>query len=167
MATTTYKEILQRLFVTNSNKFVTYGLGNMGRLHSALGNPMETFHVVHVAGTNGKGSVCHKVAKALEHAGHRTGLFTSPHNTCFRERAAVNGQMITEAEVSKTKNTCSFPERRFNSPSGSFRSSTCYRTYGILQRWRILTHHSSSVQLLCLSRISQSRSATSLCWRLG
>ena len=54
---------------------------------------------MHVAGTNGKGSVCVKIAKSLELAGHRVGLLISPHISSFRERISINGTFITEDEV--------------------------------------------------------------------
>jgi len=65
----------------------------------ALGNPEKELKVVHVAGTNGKGTVSHMVAAALQRAGHVTGLFTSPHLVDFRERIRVNGEVISEDEV--------------------------------------------------------------------
>ena len=101
MRRASYGDVLRKLYATNKNVTVAYGLDNSIKLHSALGNPLDSYQVVHVAGTNGKGSVCFKVAKALEKSGFRTGLFTSPHNTCFRERATVNGKMISEAQVRK------------------------------------------------------------------
>ena len=64
-----------------------------------LGDPQEDYLTIHVAGTNGKGSVSHMLASVLQHAGYRVGLFTSPHLRDFRERMRVNGKMITEREV--------------------------------------------------------------------
>lgn len=64
-----------------------------------LGNPHERLRTIHVAGTNGKGSVCHMLAAVLHSAGLRTGLFTSPHLIDFRERIRVDGAMIPEAAV--------------------------------------------------------------------
>ena len=55
--------------------------------------------IIHIAGTNGKGSVAIKTAKTLELAGHRTGLFVSPHISSFRERMSVDGVPISEEEV--------------------------------------------------------------------
>src|SRR5438309_8800996 len=55
--------------------------------------------VIHVAGTNGKGSVCAMIDAVARAAGHRTGLFTSPHLISFRERIRVNGREISEDEV--------------------------------------------------------------------
>ena len=69
------------------------------RVCAALGHPERKLKFVHVAGTNGKGTVCHMVAAALQCAGHRVGLFTSPHLVDFRERIRVDGGMIPEADV--------------------------------------------------------------------
>ena len=66
---------------------------------AALGNPEKDLKFVHVAGTNGKGTVCHMVAAALQQAGCRVGLFTSPHLVDFRERIRVNGECIPEKAV--------------------------------------------------------------------
>ena len=64
-----------------------------------LGNPHSNYLTIHVAGTNGKGSVSHMLASVLQHAGYRVGLFTSPHLRDFRERMRVDGKMISEREV--------------------------------------------------------------------
>ena len=64
-----------------------------------LGNPQRNFFTVHVAGTNGKGSVSHMIAAVLQQAGYRTGLFTSPHLKDFRERIRVDGEMIPKHKV--------------------------------------------------------------------
>lgn len=74
-----------------------FDLDGTRALLQALGNPHERFRSVHVAGTNGKGSVCAMVERALRQAGHRTGLFTSPHLVDFRERIRVNGRWVDEA----------------------------------------------------------------------
>ncbi len=73
----------------------------MMKLAEELGNPHEDYRIVHVAGTNGKGSVCLKTAAGLQEAGLKVGLFTSPHICCFRERIRVNSEMISEDEVVK------------------------------------------------------------------
>jgi dihydrofolate synthase / folylpolyglutamate synthase len=62
-------------------------------------NPHRHYKKIHVAGTNGKGSVSHMLAAILQLAGYHTGLFTSPHLRDFRERVRVNGDMIPEQEV--------------------------------------------------------------------
>lgn len=74
-------------------------LDNTLELDRAFGHPHRQFRTVHVAGTNGKGSVSHMTASILQEAGYRTGLYTSPHLKDFRERIRVNGIMIGEDEV--------------------------------------------------------------------
>ena len=61
-----------------------------------LGNPEQNLWIIHVAGTNGKGSVCAYMSSILQEAGYRTAVFTSPHLVDMRERFAVNGEMISE-----------------------------------------------------------------------
>lgn len=74
-------------------------LGNTKALCKVLGNPEKQFKTIHIAGTNGKGSVSHMLAAILQSAGFKTGLYTSPHLRDFRERIRVNGEMISEDEV--------------------------------------------------------------------
>nr|WP_321452916.1 folylpolyglutamate synthase/dihydrofolate synthase family protein [uncultured Carboxylicivirga sp.] len=62
-------------------------------------HPHKNFKTIHVAGTNGKGSVSHCLASVLQQAGYKTGLYTSPHLIDFRERIKVNGEMISEQAV--------------------------------------------------------------------
>lgn len=64
-----------------------------------LGDPQKNYKTIHVAGTNGKGSVSHMLASVLQHSGYRVGLFTSPHLRDFRERMRVDGEMISERRV--------------------------------------------------------------------
>jgi len=75
------------------------GLENPRRLAAALGNPQSELKIIHVAGTNGKGSVCAMLESIHRNAGFKTGLFTSPHLVSFRERIQINRQLIAEAEV--------------------------------------------------------------------
>lgn len=75
------------------------GLETSFSLAEAFGNPHKAFKSVHVAGTNGKGSVSHTIAAILQSSGYKVGLYTSPHLVDFRERMRVNGEMITEEEV--------------------------------------------------------------------
>ncbi|MGZ5135352.1 MAG: bifunctional folylpolyglutamate synthase/dihydrofolate synthase, partial [Flavitalea sp.] len=63
-------------------------------LCESLNNPQEKFKSVHIAGTNGKGSVSHMLAAILQTAGYKTGLYTSPHLKDFHERIKINGEMI-------------------------------------------------------------------------
>ena len=64
-----------------------------------IGNPQRSYFVIHVAGTNGKGSVSNMLASVLQQAGYQVGLFTSPHLTDFRERIRINGEMISKQKV--------------------------------------------------------------------
>jgi dihydrofolate synthase/folylpolyglutamate synthase len=80
------------------NQSVELGLWQITRLLDRLDHPERDFPAVHVAGTNGKGSVCAMAAAALQRAGHRVGLLTSPHLVDFTERIRVNGEPIREAD---------------------------------------------------------------------
>ncbi len=75
------------------------GLGRVESFCRSLGDPHKDYHTIHVAGTNGKGSVAHALASVLQSAGYRTGLYTSPHLLDFRERMRVDGRMISERAV--------------------------------------------------------------------
>lgn len=76
------------------------GLDRIKALCQSVGQPQERMgKVIHVAGTNGKGSVCHAIASVLQACGYKTGLFTSPHLLDFRERIRVNGRCISQSEV--------------------------------------------------------------------
>ncbi len=71
-------------------------LDNTIALCAALGNPQNNFPSIHIAGTNGKGSVSHMLAAIFQTAGYKTGLYTSPHLKDFRERIKVNGKMVDQ-----------------------------------------------------------------------
>ncbi len=74
-------------------------LTNTFRLCEALDNPQHKFKSVHVAGTNGKGSVSHMLASVFQQNGFKTGLYTSPHLVDFRERIRINGACVSEEFV--------------------------------------------------------------------
>ncbi|RMF05671.1 bifunctional folylpolyglutamate synthase/dihydrofolate synthase, partial [Candidatus Woesearchaeota archaeon] len=74
-------------------------LGRIRRLMKELGNPERTFKSVHVAGTNGKGSVCAMLASLLKEAGFKVGVYTSPHLVSFNERIVVDGEQISNDDV--------------------------------------------------------------------
>ncbi len=80
------------------------GLDNTWALLKLVGNPHEGLKTVHIAGTNGKGSTSHMIAAALQVAGYKTGLYTSPHLKDFRERIRINGAMIPEDAVAEFVN---------------------------------------------------------------
>lgn len=101
----TYQETLDYLFtqipVFQKEGATAYkpGLDTIRQLDDWCINPHHNYPCVHVAGTNGKGSVSHLTASILQEAGHRTGLYTSPHLKDFRERIKVNGEQISEEYV--------------------------------------------------------------------
>ncbi|MBQ7968689.1 MAG: bifunctional folylpolyglutamate synthase/dihydrofolate synthase [Clostridia bacterium] len=75
------------------------GLERTQQLLEMMGNPQDKIKYVHVAGTNGKGSVCSMLSSVLCQAGYKTGLYTSPFVRQFNERMAINGQMISNDEL--------------------------------------------------------------------
>lgn len=87
----------------NDSQFtgIKLGLENTFRLLKATGNPQERLRFLHIAGTNGKGSVCAMLDSCLRVAGHKTGLYTSPHLVDFRERIRVDGVMISPQETAE------------------------------------------------------------------
>lgn len=94
-------ELLDWLFGLE-NMGIKLGLDNMRILLEALGNPQDSYSTIHVAGTNGKGSVSAFLASILSAEGYRTGLYTSPHFVDFEERIKVNGKQISEKELIDT-----------------------------------------------------------------
>ena len=93
-----YEESLAWLYATQQFG-IKLGLENIRGLLKALGNPQEQLSFLHVAGTNGKGSVCAILEAILRASGRRTGLYTSPHLVDFRERIRVNGEKIPPQAV--------------------------------------------------------------------
>ena len=77
------------------------GLDTTIKLDEHFGHPHKSFRSIHVAGTNGKGSVAHLIAAELQISGYKVGLYTSPHLIDFRERIRVNGTPIEEDYVVK------------------------------------------------------------------
>lgn len=75
------------------------GLGNIIALCKAMGDPQEQIKIIHVAGTNGKGTVSHLIAGMLQFSGHKVGLHTSPHYIDFRERMKVNGKLAPKSFI--------------------------------------------------------------------
>jgi len=99
-ATINYKEALAWLY--SLQRFgIKLGLENIRRLERALAIDVSAARIIHVAGTNGKGSVCAMINSICRDANYGTGLFTSPHLVTFRERICVNGEMISESEVAE------------------------------------------------------------------
>jgi dihydrofolate synthase/folylpolyglutamate synthase len=99
-----YREALAWLYGTQ--RFgIKLGLENVQRLFRELNVPAPDQRIIHVAGTNGKGSVCAIIDSISRAAGYRTGLFTSPHLVTYRERIRVNGQMISTDDVANGLST--------------------------------------------------------------
>jgi dihydrofolate synthase/folylpolyglutamate synthase len=92
-----YQDAIEFLFPRTTT--IKFGLDTTRALLAELGNPQDNFVSIHIGGTNGKGSVSTLVAAALQEAGLRVGLYTSPHLVSFRERILVNGAPISEAAV--------------------------------------------------------------------
>lgn len=94
----------------------TKDLKNTIVLLNYLDNPETKFKSIHIGGTNGKGSTSSLIASVLQEAGYKVGLYTSPHLKDFRERIRINGEMISEDEVTKfiTQNRCFFEENNLS-----------------------------------------------------
>lgn len=80
---------------------IKLGLENIRELLRRLGHPERSFRIIHVAGSNGKGSVCATLAEILHQGGYATGRYTSPHLHSFTERIQINGEPISELEVAE------------------------------------------------------------------
>src|SRR5690348_8920544 len=98
----TYPDSVQFLYALgNEMKTAKLGLERIRAVLVALGNPQKAYRMVHVAGTNGKGSTCAMIAAGLQAAGNRTGRFTSPHLIEPTERIQVNGIPVSETQFSR------------------------------------------------------------------
>lgn len=93
-----YAAVTEYLFALKSGG-VKFGIDRMAALSAALGHPERRYPVVHIAGTNGKGSVSAMVERILREAGYHTGLYTSPHLVKLGERVQVDRQLLTEQEI--------------------------------------------------------------------
>lgn len=87
-----------------------YGMGRFGMklgleriraILKELENPQENYEILHVGGTNGKGSVCHFLGNVLKEAGYKTGVYISPHLQDYSERIAINGKRISKKDLSR------------------------------------------------------------------
>jgi dihydrofolate synthase/folylpolyglutamate synthase len=99
-------------------------LQEMFYISKILGFPQNSYKAIHVAGSNGKGSVCHKIARALQNAGYRVGLFTSPHIHCYSERFQINGQNSSIGEVKELLNHVFSVVRTHKVPINYFQVTT-------------------------------------------
>lgn len=99
----TYEEVISK--IEHSRRFGNLpGVEVTGQALEVLGHPQEGMRYVHVAGTNGKGSVCAFMSSILKVAGKKVGVFTSPHLVDFEERIVVDGRMIAKEDVTRLGN---------------------------------------------------------------
>lgn len=95
-----YSEI--KAFLNDTPQYgETTGVERAGKLLELLGNPDKNLKIIHIAGTNGKGSVCSYIDDILKKSGHKTGLFTSPHLVTIRERIQVDGELISREDFTQ------------------------------------------------------------------
>ena len=119
----TYNEVIKFLFeqypIYQNKGINAYkpDLSNITRLCEIVGNPQENIKTIHVAGTNGKGSVCNYLTNLYTDSGYKVGLFTSPHLIDFRERITINHQFIDKAYIVDFYNTY---KEKFKTVSPSF-----------------------------------------------
>jgi len=93
-----YEDCLEEMF--SLGRFgIILGLTTIRNILSGLGNPQDGYRCIHVAGTNGKGSIASSLATILRLSGYRVGLYTSPHLVKFNERIAIDGKPTTDASV--------------------------------------------------------------------
>ena len=104
----TYSQAVQRLeWLGHEGRSLKWDLNNVRAVLEQLGHPERRFASVHIAGTNGKGSVAAMVDSILRAAGYRTGLYTSPHLERINERIAAGGAPISDAEFAAAFNAVS------------------------------------------------------------
>ncbi len=95
-----YSEI--KAFLNDTPQYgETTGVERAGKLLELLGNPDKNLKIIHIAGTNSKGSVCSYIDDILKKSGYKTGLFTSPHLVTIRERIQVDGELISREDFTQ------------------------------------------------------------------
>jgi dihydrofolate synthase/folylpolyglutamate synthase len=97
----TYNSCLKTMYALRRFGIIL-GLDTIKGILSSLGNPQNDFNCIHVAGTNGKGSVASALSAILHESGYRVGLYTSPHLVRFNERICINNHQISNADVVKS-----------------------------------------------------------------
>ena len=112
-------EQVKALLLDSSRYGKKHSIEEAANFLRVLGNPCSDRKIIHVAGTNGKGSVCAYLESVLRTAGYRTGMFTSPHLVTMRERIRINGEMIGRADFVRYFNTV---ERQLQTDSPEERS---------------------------------------------
>ena len=93
-----YQKSLQ--YLTSQEKFqINLGLERMQKLAQLFSNPQDNLKIIHIAGTNGKGSTCAMLAAILKENGFKVGLYTSPHLKSYTERFQINFKNISEEKL--------------------------------------------------------------------
>lgn len=107
---------------------IKLGLATIRSILCALGNPQNNYSCIHVAGTNGKGSVASSLSAILQKAGFKVGLFTSPHLVTFNERIRINNRPISNKNVVESYNAVNQVHKGFREPT-FFEFSTAMALY--------------------------------------
>ncbi len=102
----TYSDVEKRLlsmprFQDVGGRAARFGIDQISEFCNAVGNPERSYRIIHVAGTNGKGTVSSIIASLLKEAGFKTGLYTSPHLKDVRERFRINGEMVSKERITE------------------------------------------------------------------
>lgn len=119
-----YIQLIKKLFTLNYFTGHKNELENVKQLNHLLGQPDKSFQIIHIAGTNGKGSVSTKIAKGLQLSGYKVGLYTSPHIATFRERIQINGQLISQKDVVRHLKTIFSLCEKHHIPATFFETTT-------------------------------------------
>ncbi|MCL2377174.1 MAG: bifunctional folylpolyglutamate synthase/dihydrofolate synthase [Defluviitaleaceae bacterium] len=120
------------------------GLGAMAQALEILGNPQDDLKIIHVAGTNGKGSFCAMMASILAEAGYRAGCFISPHLEVFNERFTINGQMISDDDFAACMGKVVTASRKL------FGDDDCFSYFEILTLLAFVYFYERQVDFLLL-----------------
>lgn len=127
MGSKAYKDCLNSMY--GLRRFgIKLGLSTIKNILSALGNPQDDYYCIHVAGTNGKGSVASALAAILQKAGLKVGLFTSPHLITFNERIRINSRLISNNKVVESYNAVKNVRQESREPT-FFEFSTAMALY--------------------------------------
>ena len=96
-----YNNIIKYLYSLERKKGSRLGLENIKKLLKKINNPEKSLKCIHVAGTNGKGSVCAMISSVLQEAGYKVGMYTGPHLVDFRDRFLINNKKISKKDLVK------------------------------------------------------------------
>ena len=95
-----YEESME--YINNTTKFgMNLGLQRINKLLEYMGNPQKGLKYIHIAGTNGKGSVTAMISKILMESGYKVGIYTSPYLQRFSERIKINSQEISKEDIAR------------------------------------------------------------------